>query len=646
MPVKGKRHFNIIIPLGKLALCSAILVASAAVLVLLLTSRGVSSSESRTPAEENLSARTTPSKAYPERIEDVLARFVSDWPESPAKDRAAMARFFGFFQYQPALDLLRNEASRFYGESAVASVHALASLGDLGALPVFREIVRSPVNPKAIKVAAEAIGTWRDHHSYSTLILTLLSPHCEGPCVVALVQAMVRLEHPFLAEYLYLVHQVSSSSTARLASAAALTMLDDKLRWDRSVLSTLEGAAFAPDPGLLGSDLWEEQRFVLGLWGLGRLSGNHCRQARERAMKFLAGAPEKARPALASGILMADLPCIRANTASGRAMIKQLALQAGDLAPEAVGRRLPVVGPPERLAFEDPVWVDWLVQLATRFAGWQSTPSVSGFAQAIEQLEAAGVRQEHARANALGVAAEIRVPKGDWKKLKKTAQGFAPPEDFDRYDFTTGQPEWWPSYIDLTIDDGPRPKRLSAILDVLDKRQVKATFFFIGVNVVRNWLPDPAETSKLLNRVVDSGHRIGYHSMSHQTRWFSHVQFWNPEQIRDDIELFDRTLSMALGRPWKRVYGRLPGGMGRHLVHVRYGFHLGGLRASVHWNLEDENWGPATRLTALKRLAQRLVAEKKPTVILLHETSNMARQMEYFIDCVHEAVERERAAAK
>ena len=641
---RGKRH-KIIRRVRNLALGLALVSACCAITLLLLSSQGVSSSESKRPVTEKHSARTNVPSTYPDRVDDVLARFMEDWSQSPPKDRAAMARFFGYFQYGPSLELLRREAGKLYGESAVASVQALAALGDLEALPVFREIVRSPVSPDAIKVAVEAMGTWRDHHSYSSLILTLLDPHCEGPCVVSMVRSMVRMRHPFLAQYLYLIHQVSSSSTARLASAAAMTILDDKLRWDKSVVSTLRDAAYAPDLDDLASDPWQEQRFVLGLWGAGRLSNAHCKKARDNALGLLNDAPHDAGPTLAAGIIMANLPCIRSNTAKGRELQARLVGIAGTLAPGAGASRLPVLGDARALPFEDPPWVDWLVQLASRFAVWQSTPSVAGFAQAIEQLEEAQTRKASLTPSQhLVVDGDVRVPKGNWRKLKKTASAFEPPEDFDSYDFTTGQPDWWPSWIEFTVDDGPRPKRLTAILDVLAKRKLKATFFFIGVNVVRNWLPNPAETTALLNRVLDEGHRIGYHSMSHETGWFRHLQFWHPLQIKDDVELYRRVLSMALGKPWTGQLARLPGGMGRNLLHVRYGLHLGGLKGHIHWHLEDENWGPSTRLVKLKFLAKRLVADGKPTVILLHETGNVARQLEYFIETVYQEVHSEKTA--
>ncbi len=61
--------------------------------------------------------------------------------------------------------------------------------------------------------------------------------------------------------------------------------------------------------------------------------------------------------------------------------------------------------------------------------------------------------------------------------------------------------------ISLTFDDGPDPKYTPAILDVLKKYNIKATFFVIGKQVIE--YPDIAK------RIVDEGHIIANHTYSH-----------------------------------------------------------------------------------------------------------------------------------
>lgn len=62
--------------------------------------------------------------------------------------------------------------------------------------------------------------------------------------------------------------------------------------------------------------------------------------------------------------------------------------------------------------------------------------------------------------------------------------------------------------IALTFDDGPHPIYTDKILDVLEKHDVKATFFAIGINA-ENY-PAP------LLRAFEEGHEIGNHTYNHK----------------------------------------------------------------------------------------------------------------------------------
>lgn len=59
----------------------------------------------------------------------------------------------------------------------------------------------------------------------------------------------------------------------------------------------------------------------------------------------------------------------------------------------------------------------------------------------------------------------------------------------------------------LTFDDGPIPQVTPQVLDILDRYNVKATFFTVGENVFR--YPD------LAREVYARGHQIGNHTHNH-----------------------------------------------------------------------------------------------------------------------------------
>jgi cellulose synthase/poly-beta-1,6-N-acetylglucosamine synthase-like glycosyltransferase/peptidoglycan/xylan/chitin deacetylase (PgdA/CDA1 family) len=64
-----------------------------------------------------------------------------------------------------------------------------------------------------------------------------------------------------------------------------------------------------------------------------------------------------------------------------------------------------------------------------------------------------------------------------------------------------------PGLLALTFDDGPDPKWTPAILDILKREQVPATFFIIGKN--GQSYPD------LVRRIVNEGHELGNHTFTH-----------------------------------------------------------------------------------------------------------------------------------
>jgi len=608
----------------------------------LLVSGVVSSSPGREPAAREARVATAVRPPDPERIDDALSRFLNDWPKSSIEDRAAMARFFGYFKFEPAMELLRKEASRLEGDAAVASLQALAAMGDLDSLPIFRNVIRTSRDPGAVRLAATVLATWVDRHSYSTLILSLLHPRCDGDCVVLQVKAMLRVKHPFLPYYLFLIHRVSTSPTARLAATAALATKTDKLRREPSVVSVLRQAVLDGTEGVQADEPGSQQTLALALWGMGRLSSSTCSEARQHAISVWEQAENEERARFARTTLAAALPCIRLTNYRHRKILERMSEETAMEIPEEADRQpMPVFAATKEHHDDaiDPPWVDWLVQLTTRFTLWDESGSVQQFARAIEKIEQTrSSGSKELPSEQIGPDRNVRVPRSNLRRLDRQAADFSPPADFDHYQFTPGQPDWWPANIDLTIDDGPRLTRLRKILAVLDGWGVKATFFFIGANVTRHWIARPDYARNMLQGMLDMGHRIGYHSMNHQTRWFRHLQAWTPAQIRDDIELFEAVMSLTLGEAFVPAWGRLPGGMGRKFRHVRRGLYLGGLKASVEWDMEEEAWGPATSNYNLRKLAVRLVESKEDTVILLHEYAGLDRQLAVFVGAVHDAV--------
>jgi peptidoglycan/xylan/chitin deacetylase (PgdA/CDA1 family) len=111
--------------------------------------------------------------------------------------------------------------------------------------------------------------------------------------------------------------------------------------------------------------------------------------------------------------------------------------------------------------------------------------------------------------------------------------------------FASGGNQVW-----LTIDDGPT-EDTPALLDALDARGVKATFFVKGVLA--------AAHPERVQAIVERGHTIGNHSHTHPSS-----TFWclGPRAIADEI---DRCAAVIPPTSWFRA----PVGMKNPFVHPR-----------------------------------------------------------------------------
>ena len=83
--------------------------------------------------------------------------------------------------------------------------------------------------------------------------------------------------------------------------------------------------------------------------------------------------------------------------------------------------------------------------------------------------------------------------------------------------------------VALTFDDGPEPPYTQKILDVLNKHNVKATFFVLGGNAKA--YPD------LIKETMAQGHELGSHSMNHTM-----MKNRSVDQIMTDLQGVDKIL--------------------------------------------------------------------------------------------------------
>jgi peptidoglycan/xylan/chitin deacetylase (PgdA/CDA1 family) len=159
--------------------------------------------------------------------------------------------------------------------------------------------------------------------------------------------------------------------------------------------------------------------------------------------------------------------------------------------------------------------------------------------------------------------------------------------------------------VALTFDDGPDPRWTPAILDVLARRRVPATFFVVGASVL--------EHPGLVRREVDAGHDVGSHT-------FTHADLSSTPGGRESLELSltETALEGATGRstsilpfPYSSTTAALTAGQLRAAQQAAHDGYL--LVTSTH---DGEDW---QRAGAPAIVASAMPSDGRGAIILLHD---------------------------
>lgn len=157
--------------------------------------------------------------------------------------------------------------------------------------------------------------------------------------------------------------------------------------------------------------------------------------------------------------------------------------------------------------------------------------------------------------------------------------------------------------VALTFDDAPNGYTRE-ILAVLEKFGVRATFFLVGVQVVRH--------PELARSIVAAGHEIGNHS-------FSHVLTRNcaEDVILEDIAKAEKVIFEATG--CIPLYFRPPAGLVTQSVHRACG-KLG--YSLVLWSVDSEDWKAEDDDTVITRVLENM---RPGAIVLLHPLPRTVR---------------------
>ncbi|MCM1246657.1 MAG: polysaccharide deacetylase [Roseburia sp.] len=177
----------------------------------------------------------------------------------------------------------------------------------------------------------------------------------------------------------------------------------------------------------------------------------------------------------------------------------------------------------------------------------------------------------------------------------------------------------------LTFDDGPS-KQTEKVLDVLKKKNVKATFFMIG--------REDAYSQRLYKRVAEEGHTLGMHSYSHlNTEIYGSLDGFKKDFTRISDLLFDVT-------GVRSAFYRFPGGSSNAVNHFPIKEYAKFLEEQgvtyMDWNVIAAN-GTTDNVTK-KEMVQSVVdgvAKYDTSVVLLYDSADKkmtAKSLEDIID--------------
>lgn len=160
----------------------------------------------------------------------------------------------------------------------------------------------------------------------------------------------------------------------------------------------------------------------------------------------------------------------------------------------------------------------------------------------------------------------------------------------------------------LTFDDGPSKEVTPKVLDILDKYNIKATFFVTGYMSERN--------KDILMREWKDGQAIGNHSYSHDYKYL----YANVSNFISDINKCNQVIVSILGNDYKNKIIRFPGGsFGKKLEPYRNEIQKAGYHY-VDWNaLSGDAESNVNSVDKLIKRVEETTKGKSHVIILMHD---------------------------
>jgi peptidoglycan-N-acetylglucosamine deacetylase len=176
------------------------------------------------------------------------------------------------------------------------------------------------------------------------------------------------------------------------------------------------------------------------------------------------------------------------------------------------------------------------------------------------------------------------------------------------------------SGVALTFDDGPDPKITPRLLAALKRRNISGTFFVVADKALNY--------PELIHQIVEEGHQIGVHSLTHRYAWFmtpwKTAREWT-ESVRALEQLSGKTITW-MRPPWGTFNLITWLWLKKH--HMR----------AVLWNAEGHDW--EARRTPEEIVARIISKVNEGSIIVLHDSGGEAGAPENTLAAIELLCER------
>lgn len=166
----------------------------------------------------------------------------------------------------------------------------------------------------------------------------------------------------------------------------------------------------------------------------------------------------------------------------------------------------------------------------------------------------------------------------------------------------------------LTFDDGPSANNTPKILDILQKYNVKATFFVVSFDV---------EKIDIVKRELDEGHTVGLHGISHE---YSQI-YQNIDTLMDNFYKLNDEIVFNVDSEYQAKFIRFPGGSSNT---VSRNYSTGIMTEAtkrveeegyvyVDWNVDSNDAGGAKTADEIYQNVVLGIKPNRTNIVLMHD---------------------------